>query len=228
LKLALNPTRQRLQPVSNGIDWLGYIVRRDYLLVRRRVVHHLRTRIEAFEALLVRKGPGVRRYGFDPVILDCLAATVASYLGHFKMAHTYRLCCSFWKRYPFLSQYLLLNPKTRKVERTFRFPVGLSTIGGQYGYDRWRFSEDVLLFQVGKFFEFYHVQDQEVAGLLGLKPLRRDGRGARYGFPTYLRDWALGRLLGRNHSVTLILEREGPALTRIKTRVPVYRFEPNW
>ena len=26
LKLALNPTRQRLQPVSNGIDWLGYIV----------------------------------------------------------------------------------------------------------------------------------------------------------------------------------------------------------
>jgi len=194
--------------------------------VRRRVVHHLRTRLEAFETLLVRKGRGFRRYAFDPVILDRLASTVASYLGHFKMANTYRLCCSLWERYPFLSQYLLLNPKTKKVERTFRFPAGLRTIGRQYGYYRWRFSGDVLLFQVGKFFEFYHVRDQGVAGLLGLKPLRRHRRGTRYGIPTHLRDWALGRLLGRNRSVTLVLEREGPALTRIKTRLPVYRFEP--
>ncbi|MCH7615000.1 MAG: hypothetical protein IH978_04570 [Nitrospinae bacterium] len=84
----------------------------------------------------------------------------------------------------------------------------------------------MLLFQVGKFFEWYQARDQEVAGLLGLKPLRRHRRGARYGFPTHLRDWRWGRLLGRNRSVMLILEREGPALTRIKPRLPVYRFEP--
>ena len=42
----------------------------------------------------------------------------------------------------------------------------------------------------------------------------------------YFSFWALGRLLGLNRSMTLILEREGPALIRIKTQLPVYRFEP--
>jgi len=74
---------------------------------------------------------------------------------------------------------------------------------------------------------WYQARDQEVAGLLGLKPLRHHRRGARYGIPVHLRDWAwVGQLLGRNRSVTLILEREAPALTRIKTRLPVYRFDP--
>jgi len=49
LKLELNP-RQRLAPVSNGIDFLGYIVRREYKLVRRRVVRHLQEKLRAFEA----------------------------------------------------------------------------------------------------------------------------------------------------------------------------------
>ena len=40
LVLELNPHRERLRPVSDGIDFLGYIVRRDYLLVRRRVVNN--------------------------------------------------------------------------------------------------------------------------------------------------------------------------------------------
>ncbi len=75
----------------------------------------------------------------------------------------------------------------------FCFPANLRTIRLQYGYYRWRFSGDGLLLQVGKFFEWYQARDQEVAGLLGLKPLRRHRRGARYGFPTHFRDWwALG------------------------------------
>ena len=64
LCLELNP-KQLLAPVSNGVNFLGYIVRRDYLLVRRRVVNHLRERLAAFEKLLVTEGPGYRRYRFD-------------------------------------------------------------------------------------------------------------------------------------------------------------------
>lgn len=48
LSLELNP-KQRLQPVSNGIDFLGYIVRRDYLLVRRRVINHLKEKLRTYE-----------------------------------------------------------------------------------------------------------------------------------------------------------------------------------
>ncbi len=40
LQLELN-NRQRLQPVSDGVDFLGYVIRPDYLLVRRRVVGSL-------------------------------------------------------------------------------------------------------------------------------------------------------------------------------------------
>lgn len=151
---------------------------------------------------------------------------LASYLGYFKMAQTYRLCGSLWKRYPFLSQYLTVNPKTGTLERRFRFPVELSTVARQYGYYRWRFAGDVLLFQVGRFFELYQIGDQEVAGLLGLRPLGPNRRGVRYGFPVRFGRWALRRLLCLNRSVALILEREGPSLTSVKPRLPAYRYEP--
>jgi len=46
LKLELNE-RRKLRPVGDGIDFLGYIVRPDYLLVRRRVIGALRERLKA-------------------------------------------------------------------------------------------------------------------------------------------------------------------------------------
>jgi retron-type reverse transcriptase len=47
--------RQSLQPVSNGINFLGYIVRHNYVLVRRRVVNNLKARLEGFENKLIMK-----------------------------------------------------------------------------------------------------------------------------------------------------------------------------
>jgi len=160
------------------------------------------------------------------MILDQLAAMLASYLGHFKMAQTYRLCWSLWRRYPFLAQYFTVNPSTKALERSGQFPVGFCTIAQQYGYYRRRFAGDVLLFQVGRFYEWYQMGDREVARWLGLRPLGRRARGARYGLPVRLGTRALRRLLRLNRSVTLILEREGPRLTPVKTRLPAYRFEP--
>ena len=65
LALELNPNRERLRPVSDGIDFLGYIVRREYMLVRRRVVSNLKQKLKAFEAEFVREGRTARRYRFD-------------------------------------------------------------------------------------------------------------------------------------------------------------------
>jgi hypothetical protein len=53
LSLELNP-RERLRPVSDGEDFLGYIVRRDYRLVRRRVVAALKARLRDYRELLGR------------------------------------------------------------------------------------------------------------------------------------------------------------------------------
>ncbi len=152
LKLHLNQKRQKLRPVSSGIDFLGYIVRRDYMLVRRRVINNLHTKLRKYEELLVKEGRGFRRYGFDEEILDRLMAALSSYLGHFRMANTYHLCLSLWNRYTFLSRYFDFDPGTRKLVRKYKYPRMIRRTCQQYFYYRWRFKGDVIFFQVGSFF----------------------------------------------------------------------------
>ena len=83
LKLELNARRTKLQQVSNGIDFLGYIVRKDYVLVRRRVVNNMDRKLKYFE----RHG----HTGLSKETIEHLRASVQSYLGHFKWANSYRL-----------------------------------------------------------------------------------------------------------------------------------------
>jgi len=52
LDLRVKP-EYRLHPVANGADFLGYIVRPRYLLVRRRVVGHLREKLRRWEKKFV-------------------------------------------------------------------------------------------------------------------------------------------------------------------------------
>jgi retron-type reverse transcriptase len=78
LNLILHPKRRKLLPISNGIDFLGYIVRPKYILVRRRVVNNLKEKLRQFHRSKDKN-------------LSELKTTVASYLGHFKWANSYRL-----------------------------------------------------------------------------------------------------------------------------------------
>jgi len=78
LRLQLHPKRRKLLPTSNGIDFLGYIIRPGYILVRRRVVNNLKDKIRAFN----RSG---RKN------LKAFQDTLASYLGHLLWANAYRL-----------------------------------------------------------------------------------------------------------------------------------------
>ena len=74
LKLRLHPKRRKLAPISNGIDFLGYITRPGYVLVRRRVVNNLKAKLKELHACPEK-----------------LKNSIASYLGHFKWANSYRL-----------------------------------------------------------------------------------------------------------------------------------------
>ena len=95
----------------------------------------------------------------------------------------------------------------------------------QYRHFRRNFPESVLLFQVGRFFEFYERRDEPVARVLDLKPMRSNGRDARYGFPVGALRLYLPRLIAENRTVVVIAERD-EYLTAIKTRLPVSRYEP--
>ena len=95
----------------------------------------------------------------------------------------------------------------------------------QYRHFRRNFPESVLLFQVGLFFEFYERRDEPVARVLDLKPMRSNGRDARYGFPVGALRLYLPRLIAENRTVEVIADRD-EYLTAIKTRLPVSRYEP--
>jgi RNA-directed DNA polymerase len=82
LRLELNAKRTRVRPVSDGVDFVSYVAREDYLLLRRRVVSNVKLKLKEYQAELVREGRYWRRYRFDEDLLDKLFATLCSYLGH--------------------------------------------------------------------------------------------------------------------------------------------------
>ncbi|MFZ1626984.1 MAG: RNA-directed DNA polymerase [Candidatus Moraniibacteriota bacterium] len=78
LSLHLQPKKTRLQPVRNGIDFLGYFLRTEYTLVRRNVVNRLKNKLCVFQSVPVNEAARV---------LACLN----SYCGHFRYARSFRL-----------------------------------------------------------------------------------------------------------------------------------------
>ena len=132
-----------------------------------------------FETQLVRRGPDVDCYRFDEAVLDRLAATLSSYLGHFKLANTSNLVQSLWCRFGFLSQYFAFDENNWKLIRLYPTPKACRRVRDQYRYFRWRFPDDVLFFQVGRFMECYDIGQPDWTQWLQLKRMGRNRRGAR-------------------------------------------------
>ena len=78
LNLELNNTKTKLKRLNKGIDFLGYLVKPHYVLVRKRVVKTLKKKLHEFN----RK---------EEVDYEQALAVVNSYLGHFKHADSYNL-----------------------------------------------------------------------------------------------------------------------------------------
>ena len=220
LRLRLNKKRQSLQPVSNGINFLGYIVRRSYILVRKRVVNNLRSRLSEFEGKLIKKHhPPYLQVIYDSQVLERLRATLASYFGHFQWADSYRLRMSLMKRYGFLKMFFTL--KDGMIKEHYRVPGNIPSLRLQYRYFKTRFPRDVLLFQVGSHYEFYE-DSGDIARMLGLKKIHNpSARKVKYGFPLRYEKAFVGRITSRGLSVTVVGEGHR-YLTRVKERLPRY------
>ncbi|GMW06692.1 MAG: hypothetical protein AMXMBFR8_14890 [Nevskiales bacterium] len=222
LALELNP-RQRLTAAGNGVDFLGYVVRHDYRLVRRRVVGHLRERLGEFERRLVTPVEGGTRYAFDRPVLDELAAALASYLGHLRHAASWRLWQSLWARFDYLRQYFDFDAVGWRLVRRYLVPEGFRRVREQYRWFRRRFPGDVLLFQVGRFCEFYSPGDAAVAAELGLQPMRRNHRGANFGFPKAQLDQYVACLRDLRQPALAVAEQTAEQEC-IQRRLPVARY----
>jgi RNA-directed DNA polymerase len=225
LALCLNNKARRLQPVSNGINFLGYIVRKDYQLVRRRVIGNLQGKLALSKTALVTQEKKWCVYLFDQEKLDTLFSVICSYHGHFKHANSFRLVSAIWQKHSFLSRFFELDRMNNKVIRKYISPGYLHTVRQQYSYFQKLFTGDIIFFQVGSYFEFYDGTDNQVVRQLDLSPLKQNRRQARYGFPiAYISSYLL-RALDVGKSVVVV--REDNYLTKIKRRTVWRRYEPD-
>ncbi|GAA0721603.1 RNA-directed DNA polymerase [Dokdonella soli] len=90
---------QRLRSLTDGADFLGYVVFPTHTRVRTRVVRHARAALTEWAADHVR-ADAVRATPEDYRRLQSIAA---SYDGHFTHANAHRLSEQFNKRFPWLA-----------------------------------------------------------------------------------------------------------------------------
>jgi hypothetical protein len=129
--------RRKLRPVGDGIDFLSYITRPDYLLVRRQgMAQHA-------------DGPG----GL-PLALAAAggAAPVAELvLSHLGKASSYRLLQGLWQRYHWLAEYV----QWQGSKVGFRCPVPRQALrlAQQHAWFAMYLPGHVLLIQQGQYWE---------------------------------------------------------------------------
>lgn len=126
---------------------------------------------------------------------------------------------SLMNRYGFLRRFFSL--RNSRIKEKYSVSGNIPSVRLQYQYFKSRFSEDVLLFQVGSHYEFYH-SDRDVAGILGLKKIHKPlARNVKYGFPVRHEKAFIDRIKGYGRSLTVIGEGDR-YLTRVKERLPKY------
>ena len=95
----------RLAPVSQGVDFLGYIVRPGYRLVRRRVLGHLRDRLRQTGQRLHRPLGGGVQHRLTRPGRERLRASLASALGHGRHACFTNCWRRVWRTEPWLAEW---------------------------------------------------------------------------------------------------------------------------
>ena len=200
-------------------------MRRDYRLVRKRMVNACKARLRTYRELLVSEHAGVVTYRFDQADLDRLRATLSSYLGHFRRANPFRLWQSVWRGRDWLAVYFDWDAERHRLVPRYALPKGLTNVRQQYAWVRRRYPADVALLQVGAYYELYDRRDVAVARMLGLKPLKENRRRALYGIPVRLLGCYLARLLGQRRSGIMVRQGE-QQWTGIRERVLAWRMVP--
>ena len=115
--------------------------------------------------------------------LKRLHSVLASYLGHFKHANSYRLIEGVFKHFSELGYFfelIWLADRSLQLLTLFDFKTVAGGVGSQYGYYVSCFKGSVLFFQVGYYYEFYAELLVEVVSLLKLRRLQRSSRNVSW------------------------------------------------
>jgi len=231
LALTLKPG-DRVKRASEGADFLGYIVRPNYRLCRRRVVNNLKERLAEFqESLLsglVVNGDPVVRFECCPDVVRKLRQVLSSYLGHFKHADTWNLQKALFASYPWLSFYF--RQQDGRLIDIFK-PVGEFHFFYQQVdfFKRGLGSGLILLVQVGAYYEIYDDDAVLLAAKLGLhKRYGFRGMAVTCGRPVVAGKILIDRILKNGFSLAVVAESENPGrYIRERYLQEFYKFNYN-
>ncbi len=147
LDLSLHPKKTVIQHKSKGIDFLGYIIRERYLLVRKRTVKSFKKRIYFFNHLLDPNSFPIadpppdfkflkhysKRKLSPPVVpnlplLQKILAVINSYYGVFSFANSYNLRKTLYKNhFHLLKKYFV--PKAKDYKKMQIHPALIKKAG---------------------------------------------------------------------------------------------------
>jgi len=94
LKLKLHPRKQILQKTKYGVNFLGYIVKPQYILVRKRIILNLKRKL-----LILNKKIISQKQNVDLDFILKMQASINSYYGHFRAANSYHLRRTIYQKY---------------------------------------------------------------------------------------------------------------------------------
>ena len=102
-------------PLSQGVDFLGYVVFPTHVRVRRRVVAHARSKLNAWQ----RRHVSAESIRVTPEDYRQITSIDASYQGHFRHANSHRLQRDFERRFPWLATVRVRRRFDRRLEGRF-------------------------------------------------------------------------------------------------------------
>ncbi|MEF3691682.1 MAG: reverse transcriptase/maturase family protein [Candidatus Moraniibacteriota bacterium] len=118
LKLELHPEKTILKSVRRGINFVGYIVKPNYTLVRNRTVKKFKHKIWRFNQKILTDNPVQPIRLWTPELrqeFQQMLAIVNSYYGIFKHADTYRLRKHLYEKH-FNILKLYLTPVNKNLD----------------------------------------------------------------------------------------------------------------
>jgi len=153
LKLELKEVNAPM-PISSGCDFLGYITRPNYCLVRKRVIHHCEEKLKILERKIVKRDNHGISIMLKQVNREQLRASLCSYFGHFLHASSFRLEQSIFVRFAWLNWIFHLQyvKKRKPCLQVLWQPVQINSFNSQWYWFHHHFKDFVPLIQLGRCF----------------------------------------------------------------------------
>lgn len=218
LALTINTRATRLAPVAGGVDFVGFIVRQSYMLVRRRTIGNLKIKLRQAQRQLFCTTPSYLAYRFHPETLEDCQATANSYLGHCKHGQSRRCLRKLWERFAFLGHfYKISSHKIVRIDQPLR---RRRTLRSQVAWLQRRFQPHLCLIAIGCYFEAFNQDAHKLAAATGLRVQEKwRGFAAGGGFHRNLLLEILAELK-KLHIPVVVVRETGRELYKTKERLP--------